>query len=844
MGEVYRARDARLGRDIALKILPRDLSTNAEALRRFELEARAASALNHPNIVTIYEIDREDSLAWIAMELIEGEDLGSLIDREPMQIKTALRIGLKIADGLAAAHERGIVHRDLKPDNVMITRDGFVKLLDFGLAKQIKMLSSDDTTMPHTSPGAVFGTVGYMAPEQAAGREMDYRSDQFSFGVILHEMLTRQRPFDRDTKAESLAAIIREMPEPPSAINEEVPEELDRLVMRCLQKEQRGRYGSTRDLAHDLREIRDRYTNGSTTLRSARIASGKSKPPRLRASRTTYAILALAFLGFLGGLVMWNRDRAAARANVRSVAVMPFRDLSSTNEGRMLADGISEMLAARLGGVREMHIAPPFDGAAVEEPDDVAAIAKRKNVHAVLRGSVQRSGEEVRVTYSLVTAEGETLASGSATRAMTELFALEDAVAEELIARLGREAPLKAPAASAPLGPADQQKFVEAIGLLHGVKDEQAVDRAIATLEVLLRNARESGAVNAQLARALLFKAKLARRPALIEQATVYATRGVALDADDADSQTTLGMLQNESGRHEDAARSFERALALRPDKTEALVGLGDAFSGLGRAADAEAMYRKAVALRPDVTGAATKFGMFLYAQGRHGEAAEQFRHVTELAPGFPHGWANLGASLQALNRFDEAKAALRKSIEIQPTAAGWSNLGTVQFLSGDFDAARASYERATQLAPGDPVMWVNLGDAHRAVRRDAHRAAKSPEAKAAYERAIAASRDALNVNPNDARARARIALCLAKSERGAEAQEEIRRALELDPTNAQILYNAAIIATLRGNSDSAMSWLERAIGAGYPAAEAANDPELEPLHALPSFLNAVKSGA
>ncbi|HYR27211.1 MAG TPA: tetratricopeptide repeat protein, partial [Thermoanaerobaculia bacterium] len=572
------------------------------------------------------------------------------------------------------------------------------------------------------------------------------------------------------------------------------------------------------------------------THRSARIASGKSKPSRMRASRLTLAILAVAFLGFIGGLVMWNRDRAAARASVRSVAVMPFRDLSSTTEGRMLADGISEMLAARLGGVRDMHIAPPFDGAAVEESDDVATIAKRKNVHAVLRGSVQRSGADVRVTYSLVTADGATLASGSATRALTDLFALEDAVAEELIARLGREAPLKARAATPQLGPADQQKFVEAIGLLHGVKDEQAVDRAIVTLEGLLRNARESGAVNGQLARALLFKAKLARRPALIEQATVYATRGVALDANDADSQSTLGMLQNESGRHDDAARSFERALAMRPDKTEALVGLGDAFGGLGRAADAEAMYRKAVALRPDVTGAATKFGMFLYAQGRHKEAADQFRRVTELAPGFSHGWANLGGTLQALGRFDEAKAALRKSIEIQPTAAGWSNLGTVQFLSGDFDAARASYEHATQLAPGDPVMWVNLADAHRA--------AKSVDAKAAYERAIAASRDALTVNPNDARARARIALCLAKSDRGAEAQEEIRRALELDPTNAQILYNAAVIAALRGNSDSAVSWLERAIGAGYPAAEAAHDPELAPLRALPSFVNAVKSRA
>ena len=183
---MYCARDEKLGREVALKILPTELSSNAEALRRFEQEARAASALNHPNIVTIYEINQSERFAWIAMELVDGEDLRTMLAREPMSLKNALRIATKVADGLAAAHERGIVHRDLKPDNVMVTYDGFVKVLDFGLAKQIKALASDETTVPHTSPGTIFGTVGYMSPEQATGREMDARSDLFSFGVMLY----------------------------------------------------------------------------------------------------------------------------------------------------------------------------------------------------------------------------------------------------------------------------------------------------------------------------------------------------------------------------------------------------------------------------------------------------------------------------------------------------------------------------------------------------------------------------------------------------------------------------------------------------------------------------------
>src|SRR5687768_8787386 len=571
MGEVYRAHDGRLGRDVALKILPRDLSTNTEALRRFEVEARAASALNHPNIVTIYEIEREDSLAWIAMELIEGEDLGSVIDREPMSIKNALRIALKIADGLAAAHERGIVHRDLKPDNVMITRDGFVKILDFGLAKQIRLLSSEDTTVPHTSPGAVFGTVGYMAPEQAAGRETDYHSDQFSFGVILYELLTRRRPFDQDTKAETMAAIIREDPPPPSSIHHEIPDELDRLVMRCLRKEPRARYASTRDLAHDLREIRDRFSHGWTTNQSGRTPSAKK--PR-SGTIVAAALIAIAVLG--SAYAMWYSRRAAARASVESLAVMPFRDLSSTAEGRMLADGISEMVAARLAEVPDIRVSPPFEGVPVEG-DDVRAIARRKGVAAVVSGSVQRSGGDVRVTYSLLDAGGELLASGSATRPITELFALEDAVAEDLIAELGRQAPARRVTATATLGPQDQQRFVEAVGLLQRMRDEQSIDRAISMLEGVLRNTRDSAAVNAQLARALLFKASLARRPALIEQAVVYATRAATLDPNDPESHVTLGMLHNASGRNADAVRSFERALTYRPDRADAMVGIAEA---------------------------------------------------------------------------------------------------------------------------------------------------------------------------------------------------------------------------------------------------------------------------
>ena len=830
MGEVYCARDAKLGREVALKLLPPDLASNPEALRRFEQEARAASALNHPNIVTIYEISQSEKFAWIAMELVDGEDLRTITTREPLSLKNALRIATKIADGLAAAHDRGIVHRDLKPDNIMVTSEGFVKILDFGLAKQFRTLASDDTTLPHTSPGTIFGTVGYMSPEQATGREMDARSDQFSFGVLLYELLTRERPFEKASKTETLAAILRDDPPPPSVVNEVIPRDLDRIVARCLAKNPRQRYASTRDLASDLREVRDSLTQ---TSMERRAITARMKVPRSRSMH--WAVAALIVLIISGGYVMWKRRTAAH--SITSIAVVPFRDLGAAPEDRVFADGISEMIATRLTEVRELRVATPFDGAPIMESEETAEIAKRTGADAVIRGTVQRGGDDVRVSALLIDArDGRTLAASAATRAATDLFALQDSVADDLLRALGRATPPRVQVAQARLAPEDQRRYTEAVGLLQRVRDEPSADRAISALESLLRNARESSSVNALLARALLRKSTLARRPALVEQATVYAARGVALGANDPEAHVTLGEVQNATGRHEEAVRSFERALALRPNDPVALIGLGQAYEKQGRAADAEAMYRKVLSIRPDSATGLMWYGTFCHRLGRDTEAAQHFRRATELDPDFALAYSNLGGALIGLGKYDEALSALQKSLALRPNAAGYSNVGTVQFTLGRYEDARKAYEQAAQLAPADFAMWANLGDACRWAPGQTMRATE------AYEHAMSAARTALEVNPNNVRARSALALSLAYTGKGGDAQNEIRRALEIDPTNALVLYRAALISLLREDQDSAISWIERAVANGYPVRELARDPELKALRDLPSFRNAVQS--
>jgi Tol biopolymer transport system component/predicted Ser/Thr protein kinase len=305
MGEVYRARDARLGREVAIKVLPAEISVDRDRLKRFEKEARSASSLNHPNIVTIYDIGQADAVSYIAMELVEGKTLRELLLAGPLPIKKLLQIAAQVADGLAKAHEALIVHRDLKPENVMVTGDGRVKILDFGLAKVTQpdsdSAASDLLTVTRgTEPGIVMGTVGYMSPEQALGKPLDFRSDQFSFGSILYEMATGKRAFARGNAPETMAAIIREEPEPVAAVSPKTPPPLRWIVERCLAKGPDERYASTQDLAREIATVREHIAEISGTGETA--ASGVQPPRhRLRNGLVAGAVALAAALGYLAG---------------------------------------------------------------------------------------------------------------------------------------------------------------------------------------------------------------------------------------------------------------------------------------------------------------------------------------------------------------------------------------------------------------------------------------------------------------------------------------------------------------------------------------------------------------
>jgi serine/threonine protein kinase len=346
MGEVYRAKDPRLGREVALKVLPATFAQDADRLRRFESEARSASALSHPNIITVHEIGKSHGTAYMAMEFVDGSSLRQLLAGGALPEKKMLDVAVQMADGLAKAHSAGIVHRDLKPENVMVSRDGFVKLLDFGLAKPFNAPSEGGSAIPtmagETQPGTVLGTVGYMSPEQASGRAVDYRSDQFSLGSILYEMATGQRAFQKPTGAETLSAIIRDEPEAVARVNPRAPAPYRWIVERCLAKDPEDRYASTRDLARDLKSVREHVSEVTSSASGATAVSPASR----RRTVAWWLAAAALVLGLAGGVVL---DRRISKTTPPSFQQLTFRR-GTIGSARFAPDGQTIMYSASWDG--------------------------------------------------------------------------------------------------------------------------------------------------------------------------------------------------------------------------------------------------------------------------------------------------------------------------------------------------------------------------------------------------------------------------------------------------------------------------------------------------------------
>ncbi len=730
MGEVYRARDTKLDRDVALKVLPAAVAADPSSLERFEREAKTVAGLNHPHIVTLYSVEEDRGTRFLTMELVEGQGLDQLLPTDGLPLSQVFDIGTAVADALAAAHEKGIVHRDLKPANVMVTRSGHVKVLDFGLAKltQDKPASDIEETeaMGLTQAGSVLGTVPYMSPEQLRGQLVDGRSDIFSLGVLLYELATGRRPFLGDNNADLTSAILKESPPPLTALKPDLPHHLGRIVERCLEKERENRYQSALDVRNELRSLQKEVESG-VSYASAPVSEKKPAPHPARrrwwiaiAGAVIVAVAAFVFLQDRGERAPSTEPAMTASVPAeKSIAVLPFADLSPQQDQEYFSDGIAEELLNLLARVHGLKVTArtssfSFKGKDVEVPE----IGRQLGVSHVLEGSVRMSGDRVRITAQLIqTADGFQVWSQNWDRTLDDIFAIQDEIASEVVRELKVTLLGDAPKART-TDPKAYAAYLQAVQLARKRSAEGFAQSDSLYREALAIDPGYAPAwVN--LATNLVNEVFLGLRGADdgFPRAREAANKALAIDPESADAHGALGSIAVASGDLADGATHFERALELDPASPTVLGNSSMLLKSLGRLDEAIALDEETVRRDPVNTSWLFNLAAAKHWGGRDDESIALLRTVLSLSPGFSGARLFLGEALLATG---DAEAALAEIEQEQYELFRLIGMPLAYHdLRRDADFQTALDELVTKLGPVSPYdvgsVFAYCGDADRA---------------------------------------------------------------------------------------------------------------------------------
>ena len=839
MGEVYRARDTRLGRVVAIKFISDDSQSNRSARDRLAREAQLASSLNHPSIVTVYDVGELEGHPFIVMELVAGESLDRRLIAGRMKPREALEITCQVADGLAAAHAAGIIHRDLKPHNIMLTADGRAKIVDFGLSKQSRESAAADAVTVTggvlTADHAILGSAGYMAPEQVTGQAVDARADQFALGVVLYEMLSGRRAFKRDSSVQTMAAIVDAEPAPLNEIAPDVPLAVAALVERCLAKRPDRRYASTHDLARDLQDARDALSSGSRTTTRFDV-----RPP-VRKQWVTAALVVLGAIAVVVGVWQWRGDREpppAPTPTVRQIAVLPFANVTRDPLDQVFCDGLVETLTSSLTQLerfqKTLRVVPASE-VRRERAESAKEARAAFGATLAISGSVQRGNGSVRLTLNLVDAtELRQLASRTIDVIPGRDASTQDTVVSAAAALLDLQLDPEAREAMSAGGttvPGAYERYVEGRGYMQRFDRPENIDRAIDLFTQAVTADSRFALAYAGLGEAYWRKYEMDRDTAWIERAVTSCGEALKIDERLAPVHVTLALIARGRGRYEEAAAVAGRAVELDPVSSDAYRELARAYEALNRPADAEATYRKAIQARPDDWLAYNTLGSFYLTRGRPQEAETAYRRVLELTPDNTRAYNNLGATLFALRRPEEAAATWEKSVRIRPTAAAVSNLGTYYHDRGRYADAARSFERAVTLTPNDYRLWRNLGAALYWAPGERQMAA------AAYEQAIKLAEQARQVNPRHPDVLAALADSYSMVGRVQQARVHARTLEQLGPQDPTVLFMLAAMYEQIGDRATALGWLEKALAAGYSRERIERSPSLARLREDPRYV-------
>jgi serine/threonine protein kinase/tetratricopeptide (TPR) repeat protein len=838
MGRVYKAYDRELDRFVALKVLQPELAGDPQIIQRFKHELLLASRISHKNILRIHDLSEADGVKFITMAFVDGQDLHNILKQEhPLQLDRSLKFSRQLCDALDAAHAEGVVHRDFKPHNVLVGKEDQVFVSDFGLAT-----SFETAKMGMTRTGAFVGTPRYMSPEQVEGGNIDHRSDLYSLGLVIYEMVTGELPFAGESTWQVMYQRVKEKPKDPKTIKPDLPDWVARIVMHCLERDPALRYQTAREILADIDANRS-----PSVPHGVRFKMPSSAGRWLLAGGAGVILGGALFLAIPATRhLLFKGSGAVAPAGLpplsegKFIAVLPFRVLGSDNSLNYVADGLGEALSAKLFQLSDVRIASASAAfKANDQKTPLPRIAKDLGVNYIIHGLVQGAGDKLRITVNLENMVDDRLQWSQEFSGVTgDLLTLEDQIYAKLTEVLQSKAPNNSAATAHPTeNVAAYDIYLRGRNALRSRQDPKKIQAAIDLFDQAIKQDPGFALAYTGMADASLLMYREKKDRFWSEKAIASAQQAERMNDNLPEVHFSLGTAYAATGQTAQAISELKRGLQLAPNSDEAYRRLGTAYQTIGQKDDAIKALQKAVEINPYYWTNQSALGGAYFEYGNYEGALKQFQIVTQLEPQNAAGYDNVGSVYSRMGRYEESVTAFQKALEIQPYSATYTNLGTSFFYLKRYSESVQMFQKAVEMSPNDETFVGNLADSYRW-------AGQKDKANATYDQAIGLAYKQLQVNPRDSSALGHMALYNAKKGDVAQANDFIKRARTIDPSDVYLIYTAAIVATIGNDQKAAFVALRSALQKGFATADMEADPEFTSLHEKPEYQALLKEFA
>ena len=812
MGVVFKALDQKLDRIVALKFLPPSYSSNDEIKKRFVLEAKAVSKLQHNNICTIHEINEtDDGQLFICMDYYEGKSLKEKLEYGKLELNEAFDIMIQICEGLKHAHEKNIVHRDIKPANIFITNDGIVKILDFGLAK-IK----GETQL--TKAGSTLGTTAYMSPEQAKGESVDQRTDIWSLGVVFYQMISGKLPFKGEYDQAIIYSILNKTPEELNTARK-----IKKFVYRCLQKKPANRYQSIDEILLEF----DLITPDS--VKKAVFVKEKGFYKNSRLLKLTGLIIIISLI-----LITWylirNSEMPSYNTGEKQVVVLPLVNIGSNPSNQAFCDGLVETMTSQLTQMPQFNSSIQVIPSSEIRQRKISSVKEASQIFGAdlaITGSIQRNQNKIRLILNLVDAKSLRQVNSSIDDySLTNVYKFQDQVVNQLAGMF-----------QVKLNPAEFDHinkgvtdnadayvfYTQGQGYLQKYWDTGNIDVAIKLFHEALNSDSLYVYAYAGLGEAFLRKYKNEKNARWIDSALYFSNYAEKLNRNLTAVHLTSGKILNERGSYTEAASEFKKAIEQDKYNSEAYNGLAKSYLSLNQYSDAEQTYKQAIELKPSYWVGYNDLGVFYYMNGKYEYALKNFKRVVELTPDNIFGLNNLGSVYIYLEKWPEAEAAFKHIINLKPDYGAYSNLGSIYFFHDEnYKTAAKMYTKALDLDSNNYVIWGNVAAAYYQIPGDKEESFKY------FKKAVELAEKDLLINPDNPGTLSNLASYYSMLNNKAEAIRYLEKSLRLSPGDVETGAKGVVTYETLGEREKAVNLAEKILEKGYPVSNLEKSPDLK----------------